>query len=300
MAETEKKKKEKKSKAKEEDKKPVDSRKILLVTGANRGIGLEIIDTLLEKKTKLRLIMTARNDELGQQKYNELCEKYPEDKERFFYHQLDITNEESITELINWIKTTFKKIDYLCNNAGVSNKGTDFNIETFNFTFNTNVYGTINFIDKMLTSSVFNKQGKIILVTGKSSLSKIKDEKLMTKFKNAKNADDAIKLADSFKDSIENNTVDEDGWYKNTFGVGTMVMNTYAKVVIKRREISKEQLSVYAVHPGWVKTEMGGEFAKVEVKDAANQIIYLIELPDGINKEFQGKFFEECKVSNFD
>ena len=45
---------------------------------------------------------------------------------------------------------------------------------------------------------------------------------------------------------------------------------------------------------------MGGEFAKVEVKDAANQIIYLIELPDGINKEFQGKFFEECKVSNFD
>ena len=41
--------------------------------------------------------MTARNDELGQQKYNELCEKYPEDKERFFYHQLDITNEESIT-----------------------------------------------------------------------------------------------------------------------------------------------------------------------------------------------------------
>ena len=280
MAETEKKKKDKKSKGKEEDKKPVDSRKILLVTGANRGIGLEIIDTLLEKKTKLRLIMTARNDELGQQKYNELCEKYPEDKERFFYHQLDITNEESITELINWIKTTFKKIDYLCNNAGVSNKGTDFNIETFNFTF--------------------DKQGKIILVTGKSSLSKIKDEKLMTKFKNAKNADDAIKLADSFKDSIENNTVDEDGWYKNTFGVGTMIMNTYAKTVIKRREISKEQLSVYAVHPGWVKTEMGGEFAKVEVKDAANQIIYLIELPDGINKEFQGKFFEECKVSNFD
>jgi len=116
--------------------------------------------------------MTARNDELGQQKYNELCEKYPEDKERFFYHQLDITNEESITELINWIKTTFKKIDYLCNNAGVSNKGTDFNIETFNFTFGTNVYGTINFIDKMLTNSVFNKQGKIIL---SKEISKLKE-----------------------------------------------------------------------------------------------------------------------------
>ena len=44
---------------------------------------------------------------------------------------------------------------------------------------------------------------------------------------------------------------------------------------------------------------MWGEHALVDVKDGANSVIYLIELFDGINKEFQGKFFEDCKVSSF-
>ena len=42
---------------------------------------------------------------------------------------------------------------------------------------------------------------------------------------------------------------------------------------------------------------MWGEHAFVYVKDGANSVIYLIELFDGINKEFQGKFFEDYKVS---
>ena len=41
--------------------------------------------------------MTCRDDEKGQHLYKELCEKYPEEAERFFYHQLDITDEASIT-----------------------------------------------------------------------------------------------------------------------------------------------------------------------------------------------------------
>ena len=89
------KKKDKKAKGKEdknqkEEKKPVDPRKILLMTGANRGIGYAVVEKLLEKKAKIRIIMTARNDELGQEAYKTLCEKYQEEVERFFYHQLDI------------------------------------------------------------------------------------------------------------------------------------------------------------------------------------------------------------------
>ena len=279
----------------------MEATKLVLVTGSNKGIGYGIIDALLEKKSKLRIILTARNDELGQAAYNELCEKYPEEKEHFFYHQLDITKEESINDLVTWIKATFKKMDYLINNAGVSTKGTAFDIDVFNTTFDTNVYGTIGFTEKMLQSDVFNKSGKIILIGSGSGLySRLSNELLISTFKNAKNTDDLLKLAEKYKTSITNNTVEEDGWCKNTFTVSKIILNTYAKVLAHRRDITKEQMSVYVCNPGWVKTEMGGEHAPLTVREGTETPIYLLELPDGINKEFQGKYFDKCKPSTFD
>ena len=40
-------------------------RKIVLVTGSNKGIGYGIIETLLEKKSNLKIILTSRNEDLG-------------------------------------------------------------------------------------------------------------------------------------------------------------------------------------------------------------------------------------------
>ena len=299
MTEKEEKKKGKKEK---EEKKTTDTRKTLLITGGNRGLGYAIIENLLEKKTKLKLIITSRNEEQGQEIYNSLCEKYPEEKEKeqLYYHQLDITNEESINEIIEYIKKNFKKIDYLINNAGVSSKGTEFSNEVFEYTFSVNVYGTINFTEKMISNNLINKQGKIILLGGKSgNILKLKNDNLINLFKTAKAADDLFKIADKFKEAINDETCDEEGWYKNTYGVSKMIINTYARLLTKKREISREGISVFSCHPGWLKTEMGGNYAKVDVKDGANNVIYLIELPDGINKDLQGKFFEEGKVSNF-
>ena len=292
----------KKGKKEKEEKKPADTRKIILVTGANRGLGLAIIEGLLEKKSKLRIILTARNDELGQSVFNSLCEKYPEEKEKeqLYYHQLDITNEESINEIIEFIKKTFKKIDYIINNAGVSSKGTEFSPAVFDFTFSVNVYGTLNFTEKIISAGILNKQGKIIFIGGKSgNVSKLKNDSLINHFKTAKNADDLFKIGEKFKDAITEGTSDDDGWYKNTYGVSKMIVNTYARVLTKKREITREAISVFSCHPGWLKTEMGGEHALVDVKDGANSVISLIELPDGINKEHQGKFFEDGKVSSF-
>jgi carbonyl reductase 1/carbonyl reductase 3 len=275
--------------------------KVVLVTGANRGIGYGIIETLLEKQSKLRIVLTARDETLGQNAYNELAEKYPDEKEHFFFHQLDITKDESIDELITWIKTTFKKIDYLVNNAGVSSKGKKFDEEVFNFTFGTNVFGTINFTEKMISSDVLNKAGKIIFLGSLSGcLSRLNNELLISTFKNVKNSDDLFKLAEKFRNSIVNETIEEEGWCKNTFTVSKIIINTYAKVLGHRRDITKEQLSVYACNPGWVKTEMGGEHAELTIKEGAETPVFLIELPDGINKENQGKLFDKCKIASFE
>ena len=75
-----------------------------------------------------------------------------------------------------------------------------------------------------------------------------------------------------------------------------MIINTFARVLAHRRDISKEQISVYACDPGWTKTEQGGEHALQTIQQGAEQEIYLIMLPDGINKENQGKFFSQNKI----
>ena len=291
--------KDKEDKKAKEEKKPADPRKIILITGANRGIGYCLVEKLLEKKKNLRIIMTCRDDEKGQQLHKELSEKYPEDAERFFYHQLDITDEASIAALVDFIKKTFKKIDYLVNNAGYSSKGRDFNEQICEDTFKVNFNGTVTFTEKLFGN--FNKNGKIIFVTSKSgTLAKLKNENLISKFKNAKNVDDVMKLSEKFKKSIPEEKTESDGWYKNCFAMSKLFLNFYAKLVIKKREISRESISVYAVHPGWCKTEMGGECAPLEVGDGAEKIIFLLELPDTVNKDFQGKFFDDNKVAPLD
>ena len=296
MKKNTKKKEEKKPK---EERKPADPRKIVLISGCSRGIGYTLVDKLLEKKTKLRIIMTCRNDEKGQQLYKELCEKYPEDVERFFYQQLDITDETSIANLLEFIKKNFKKFDYLVNNAGYSSTGRDFNEEICEETFKVNYTGTVNFTEKMF--GTINKNGKIIFVTAKSgSASKLKNENLIGKFKNAKNVDDIAKLGEKFKKSIAEEKTEAEGWYKNCFAISKLLLNYYAKLVIKKREISRESISVFAVHPGWCKTDMGGPHAPLEPAEGAERIMYLLELPDTVNKDFQGKFFDENKVTPID
>ena len=291
--------KDKDDKKAKEEKKPADPRKIVLITGASRGIGYCLVEKILANKKNLRIIMTCRDDEKGQQLYKELCEKYPEDVERFFYHQLDITDEASITALIDFIKKTFKKFDYLVNNAGYSSTGRDFNEQVCEDTFKVNFNGTVNFTEKLF--GTFNKNGKIIFVTSKSgTLQKLKNENLISKFKNAKNVDDVLKLSEKFKKTIPEEKTEADGWYKNCFAMSKLFLNFYAKLVIKKREISRESINVFAVHPGWCKTEMGGDQAPYEVSEGVDRIMFLLELPDTVNKEFQGKFFDENKVTPLD
>ena len=291
--------KDKEEKKAKEEKKPADPRKIVLITGASRGIGYCLVEKILANKKNLRIIMTCRDDEKGQQLYKELCEKYPEDVERFFYHQLDITDEASIIALIDFIKKSFKKFDYLVNNAGYSSIGRDFNEQVCEDTFKVNFNGTINFTEKLF--GTFNKNGKIIFVTSKSgTLSKLKNENLISKFKNAKNVDDVLKLSEKFKKTIPEEKTEADGWYKNCFAMSKLFLNFYAKLIIKKREVSRESISVYAMHPGWCKTDMGGQYAPLEVGEGADRIIFLLELPDTVNKDYQGKFFDENKVVALD
>ena len=273
------------------------SQKVVVVIGSNKGIGYGIIETLLEKKSKLRIILSSRNEELGKKSYEELLSKYPESKDNFYYHQLNITKEESIKNFAEWVKEKFGKIDYLVNNAGVATHGDSFNIDVCNATFEVNVKGTINFTEYMLKNDMINKSGKIILLGSIAGhLNRLKNEELKNGFKNSKTVEDLLKMGELFKKSIINDSVEKDGWCKNTYSVSKMIVNSYARVLALRDEIKNNDISVYSAHPGWVKTDMVRPKAPLTIKERAETEVFLIELPDGINPEYQGKYFDKYKV----
>ena len=275
--------------------------KVVLVTGSNKGIGYGIIETLLEKKSKLVIILSARNEELGKKSYELLSSKYPDSKDKFYFHQLDITKEESIKNFCSWVKEKFGKLDYIVNNAGVATHGDLFNIDVCNSTFEVNVYGTINFTEYILKNDMINKSGKIIMVGSiAGSLNRLKNEELKNGFKKATTYKELLDMGELFKKSVINDSVEKDGWCKNTYAVSKMIVNSYARVLALRDEIKHNDISVYSAHPGWVKTDMAGPKAPLSIKEGAETEVFLIELPDGINPEYQGKYFDKCKVSSFE
>ena len=85
-------------------------KKIIIVTGANRGIGKEICRQLAALGNQL--ILCSRNKEKGQEAAKEMDQSVD-------VQELDVTKASSIENLKNYIEKTYGKLDVLINNAGI-------------------------------------------------------------------------------------------------------------------------------------------------------------------------------------
>ena len=180
-------------------------------------------------------------------------------------------------------------------------KGNRTDINVHNSVLEVNAFGTINFTEEMIKNDMINKKGKIILLGSMmGNLSFLKSDLIKNQFKEAKTYQELLNLAEKFKISFKNKTIDKDGWCINTYSVSKMIINTYARILSLRKEIDNNDISVYAAHPGWVKTDMTGPEAPLTIEEGVVNEIFLIELPDGINKNYQGKYFDNCKVASFE
>ncbi|MET0904512.1 MAG: SDR family oxidoreductase [Tardiphaga sp.] len=88
--------------------------RVALVTGANKGIGLEIARQLAE--AGLTVLIGARDPEKGQKAANDLAASGL----RAEFVQLDVTDETSIAAAAEQIATNHDRLDILVNNAGIA------------------------------------------------------------------------------------------------------------------------------------------------------------------------------------
>jgi len=276
--------------------------KTIVVTGANKGIGFGLVKGLLmsKKSQNARIILTSRNPELGKQSFDSLqkdCSSYNA-LERLIYQQLDITDSKSQDNFCSWVTNTYGKINILVNNAGVAVKGDKFDTEVFDWTMKTNYYETVNFTEKMLKQKLVSD--KIIFVSSMASrFLKFGNKDIKARWLNENiTADDIMILAGEFREAIKNNNVDKAGWPQNTYSVSKLCLSSYVKYLSKRQDVVEQNLQIYSCCPGWVQTDMGGKSAHKTIEQGIVTPMYLVELEaNSIQKELQGQFFEDCKVS---
>jgi NAD(P)-dependent dehydrogenase (short-subunit alcohol dehydrogenase family) len=86
--------------------------RVALVSGGNRGIGLEVCRQLADRG--LTVILGSRDEESGRAAAEGLSGGV-------VVHQLDVADEGSVCQLATFIEEEFGRLDILVNNAGISN-----------------------------------------------------------------------------------------------------------------------------------------------------------------------------------
>lgn len=272
--------------------------KRILITGANRGIGLGIVEKLCQHSTPHDIILGVRTTETGAKLKDSLTTKFPAAGSRLHVGVVEISNPTSVDSFVSWVSKTFGKIDTLVNNAGMAWKGSAFNDEVVTTTFATNFYGTVDFTEKMLP--LVNEKGKIIIIG--SSAGKLKivpSEDIRKRFDDPNiTKDQLFELAKEFREVVRDDKLDEKVWPKSGYGMSKLCINIYTRILAKNAEVNKHGIQVYVCCPGWVKTDMGGEKATRTIDEGVVTPLYLIDLPHELNPAYQGQFFYDSAVTS--
>jgi NAD(P)-dependent dehydrogenase (short-subunit alcohol dehydrogenase family) len=146
-------------------------KRIALVTGGNKGIGLEISRNL--SSAGCTVLVGARNAERGQQAVRQLEQAGLGD---VHFLEIDVTKQETITAAAQWIEGRYGRLDILMNNAGVNLRGDGLpgaaDVGVLQNIFDTNFFGALRVAQTMLPLLHKSASGRIVNVSsGLGSLS---------------------------------------------------------------------------------------------------------------------------------
>ncbi|XP_043091460.1 C-factor-like [Puntigrus tetrazona] len=242
----------------------------ILITGANRGLGLETVKQLTEDSVQKRHIFATCRDPDGpnSEELRDLAKKHPS---VITIIRLDVDDPCSIKESSKKVGSLLGNggLNLLVNNAGIVARGTlqTCNVENMKNTFNTNVIGTLLMIKEYLpylqtaakasgTPGMSCNKAAIINITSVAA-SMIRMPLLHTQYPVL------------------------------PYAVCKAGLNMLT--VLAAEELKVDEILCMALHPGWVKTKMGGRKAPLEPKESVEGMLRVI---DSLTEKQHGAFLD--------
>ncbi|KAJ8725989.1 hypothetical protein PYW07_000687 [Mythimna separata] len=255
--------------------------KVAVVTGSNKGIGFGIVKGLLKRFDGV-VYLTSRDDGRGKAavaKLNELGLK-PE------YHQLDVTDRDSVIRFRDHIKEKYGGIDILVNNAAVANSTSFYNNYEECKTIIEINYLSILTIQELIFPLV-RENGRILNISSDCGhLSNIRNIYWVKRLsKKDLKVEDINDFANWFLEGIK----EENFNYDDIADEGTVAAYRVAKValsaitMLQQKELESKNISVNSMHPGLVQTDMTHGIGFYDIDQAAETPIYLVlDAPDSL------------------
>ena len=225
--------------------------KVAFITGANRGIGFETSKQLAKKNTKV--ILGSRDLDKGKKAIEKLATEGI-NADLIQYDAFDLNAPQKVYD---YISKEYNKLDILINNAGVlltgnlfvtnSSSVTDKDIKD---TFQTNLFSVISLTQKLLPLIKKSDAGRIVNVSTILSSLTLHSAK-----------DSPISPAKEF-----------------AYNASKTALNAFT--IHLANELKDTKIKVNSGHPGWVKTELGGPNAPIEVKDSFETSLRLATLDE--------------------
>jgi len=218
--------------------------RIALVTGANRGIGLEIVRQL--SRAGLMAVLASRDVAKGREAAAKLASEGLEPP----VVALDVTDEGSIRAAVGEVLSLFGRIDVLVNNAGVLHEGQSPDVSKVLelspamalATYETNTLGPLRTMQAVVPIMQKGGYGRVVnLSSGAGQLAEM-------------------------------------GAGFPAYRMSKAALNALTRVTAA--ELGPAPIKVNAMCPGWVRTDMGGPNATRSVEQGAETAVWLATLPE--------------------
>ncbi|WP_455208901.1 SDR family oxidoreductase [Kaarinaea lacus] len=220
----------------------------VLVTGSNRGLGLEWVRQY--SKTGWRVYATCRFPEQADE-----LQALASQSDNMTIHRLDVTRDDQLSAVVKDLAG--ESIDILVNNAGVYHEqwGKDplgnINYEDWQHTFAVNTLGPMRVSEAFIENIVGSKKRLIVAIT-------------------------------SHMGSIADIASGNDYAYRSSKAALNAAMKGLSY------ETATRNVGVLILHPGWVRTRMGGESAPLTTQQSVEGMRKLVE---NFNLSESGSFF---------
>jgi NAD(P)-dependent dehydrogenase (short-subunit alcohol dehydrogenase family) len=219
--------------------------KTAFITGGNRGIGFETAKQLGLKG--FTVIIGSRNKQRGEEAVVQL---QTENIDAHFV-VLDVTQPQTIESAVQFIETSFGKLDVLVNNAGImhpeeswiGNTALTISESALTKTFITNFFGPIRVTQACIPLLELGEDARIINVSAKLASLTYQSDRKSQVYNSKPFAYNASKTA----------------------------LNQWT--VHLAHALRRQKIKVVSIYPGWVKTRMGGDNASLEPIEGVQTIL---------------------------